>query len=232
MKTPSLLSAITGTAILTLLTFTAGCGTHTQRDMMAEAVTAGEKPVAMKGEGSLFDGKLEAFATVSRGFDRGPGKGGKAPGGKRGPAGENELDGTGRRRKDSDGISDVYSTGFGDSEEEQKAAMEEYMRIAMAHRAQGSPMPPVTLRVFFENRGTEPIEIEVTDVNSELGNFAVRPSKLTIAPGEKGSLDPMVSQLGVTSDEIPLQVAVRYAGKKEMKVIEVKNIILPSVMKP
>jgi len=35
----------------------------------------------------------------------------------------------------------------------------------------------------------------------------------------------------VTSDEIPLQVAVRYAGKKDRQVINVKNIILPSVQK-
>jgi hypothetical protein len=103
--------------------------------------------------------------------------------------------------------------------------------MAMARRAQGSPMPPVTLRVQIENRGTEPVEIEVTDVNSELGNFAVRPSKLTIAPGEKGTLDPMVSQLGVTSDEIPVKIAVRLAGKKDTQVIAVKNIIMASVLK-
>lgn len=101
--------------------------------------------------------------------------------------------------------------------------------MAMARRAQGSPMPPVTLRVQFENRGTEPLEIEVTDVNSELGNFAVRPPKLTLAAGAKGTLDPMVSQLGVTSDEIPVKVSVRLGGKKETQTIAVKNIILPSV---
>ena len=39
------------------------------------------------------------------------------------------------------------------------------------------------------------------------------PPKLTIAAGEKGVLEPMVSQLGVTSDEIPLKVAVRTGGK-------------------
>ncbi len=197
--------------------------------MMADAVTAGERPVAMKGEGALLDGKVIAYATVSRGFERG----GKPGAGKAGPRGNNpdDIDGTGRRRRDNDGIGEVYYTGFGDSEEEQKEAMEDYIRQARAQRAKGSPMPPVTLRVTFENKGTEPMEIEVTDVNSELGNFAVRPSKLTIPPGEKGTLDPMISQLGVTSDEIPLQVAVRYAGKKDKQVINVKNIILPSVQK-
>lgn len=230
MKKPSfLLSASSAAAITLSLWLTAGCGSHTQRDMMVEAVNTGERPVAMKGDGTLFDGNLTAFATVSRGFERGGGKGDRGPG--RLKDGTDELDSSGRRRRDSDGITEVYSTGFGDSEEEQKEAMKEYIRMAMARRAQGSPMPPVTLRVQFENRGTAPIDIEVTDVNSELGNFAVRPPKLTIAPGEKGSLEPMISQLGVTSDEIPLKVSVRLGGKKETQVITVKNIILPSVLK-
>ena len=227
MKNLSFLSTATGAAALSFtLLFQAGCGTRTQRDLMVEAVNSGERPVAMKGDGVLFDGKIAAVATVSRGFERGGKPGARGPGGPKGL--EDELDGN-RKRRDSDGITEVYSTGFGDSEEEQKEAMKEYIRMAMARRAQGSPMPPVTLRVQFENRGTEPIEIEVTDVNSELGNFAVRPPKLTLAAGEKGTLDPMVSQLGVTSDEIPVKVSVRLAGKKETQTIAVKNIILPSV---
>ena len=119
---PGALGAAT-LALTALLGF--GCGTHTQRDMMVEAVNSGEKPVAMRGDGALFDGKLATFATVSRGFDRGSG----AKGSKRGPGGANtdELD-SGRRRKDSDGLTEVYSTGFGDSEEEQKEAMKEYYK--------------------------------------------------------------------------------------------------------
>lgn len=229
MKKLSILSSACGAAITSVLLLTAGCGTPTQRDLMVEAVNTGERPVAMKGEGTLFEGKLAAFATVSRGFERGGKPGVRGPGAAKGGV-EDELNG-GRRRRDSDGITEVYSTGFGDSEEEQKEAMKEYVRMAMARRAQGSPMPPVTLRVQIENRGTEPVEVEVTDVNSELGNFAVRPSKLTIAPGEKGMLDPMVSQLGVTSDEIPVKVAVRMAGKKDSQTIAVKNIIMASVLK-
>lgn len=230
MKKSPFLPCIASAATLGLLALlSAGCGSHGPRDMMADAVTAGERPVAMKGEGALLEGKIVAYATVSRGFERG-GKGGGKGMPKKG-GGPDEYDNTGRRRRDSDGIADVYYTGFGDSEEEQKEAMEEYIRMAKARRAQGSPMPPVTLRVAFENKTAQPIEIEVTDVNSDLGNFAVRPPKLTIAPGEKGTLEPMVSQLGVTSDEIPLQVAVRYGGKKELQVITVKNVIMSSVMK-
>jgi hypothetical protein len=216
------------TSIILSPFFSAGCGTPTERDMMREAANTGEKPVAMKGEGSLLEGKVVATATVSRGFERGP-KAPRAPGDPKDSLEEQSR--RGRRDRDSDGLTEVYSTGFGDSEEDQKEAIKEYYRMALARRAQGSPMPPVTLRVGFENRSTVPIEIEVTEVNSELGNFAVRPPKLTLAAGEKGVLEPMVSQLGVTSDEIPLKVSVRYAGKKDTQTLLVKNIILPSVLK-
>jgi hypothetical protein len=207
----------------------AGCGSQGgPRDLMLEEAKAGpiERPVAMKGEATFLDGKLAAVATVSRGFDR-PGRGGR--GGRGGP-GAYEDGGRRRRRDDDNAFSDVYYLG-GETEEEQKEAMEDYIRQAKARRAAGSPMPPVTLRVQFKNNGTEPIELEVTEVNSDLGNFAVRPPKLTIAPGETGTLEPMISQLGVTSDEIPLKLALRSGAKKELQVVEVKNLIKDSLKK-
>lgn len=210
------LTALAGLALVVSLG--AGCrSAPLQRDMMSDALSAGEQPVAMRGEGAFFDGKLGALATISRGFDRGT---------------KGDLNDTRRgRRRDNGVFGEVYNTGYGDSEEEQKEAIEDYYRLARAQRAAGSPMPPVTLRVAFENKTAAPMEIQVTEVNSELGNFAVRPEKLTLAPGQSGKLDPMISQLGVTSDEIPLKVEVRIAGKKESKIITVKNLILPSLKK-
>lgn len=205
--------ALPAAALTLVLVLGAGCrSTPIQRDMMSDDLSAGERPIAMKGEGTFVGGQLTAVATVSRGFDRGS----------KGPARERRA---GRKNDDNYPFADTYNVGYGDSEEQQKEAMDEYIRMAKAQRAAGSPMPPVTLRVKLENKGTAPMEVEVTDVNSELGNFAVRPSKLTIAPGETGTLDPMISQLGVTSDEISLQVAVRVAGKKEMQVITVKSLL-------
>lgn len=193
-----------------------------------------ERPVAMRGEGTFLEGKLVALATVSRGFDRGVqgGRGGRGGSGRPGDGGIYEEGSRRRGRDEAGAFTEVYNIGgYGDSEEEQKEAMQDYIRQARARRAAGSPMPPVTLRVLFENKGTEPLEIEVTEVNSDLGNFAVRPPKLTIAPGEKGVLDPMISQLGVTSDEIPLKLALRTGGKKEQQVVIVKNIIADSLRK-
>jgi hypothetical protein len=207
-----------------------GCrSAHEPRDLMMEEATSTkqiERPVAMRGETSFLEGKVSALATISRGFDRGT----RGPGRKRGP---DDYDLSGRKRRDDAGaFTEVYNIGgYGDSEEEQKEAIAEYMRLAKARRAAGSPMPPVTLRVAFENKSAEPIELEVTEVNSYLGNFAVRPPKLTLAPGQTGILDPMISQLGVTSDEIQLKLEVRQGGKKESQVVVVKNVIAQSLRK-
>jgi hypothetical protein len=230
MKQTVIFRRVFGVVILgAALAAIAGCSSRSgPRDLMMEEANAGatERPVAMKGEGTFLEGKLAAMATVSRGFDRGPGARG------RGKGGVQDEEGYGRRgrRDDAGAFTEVYNI-YGESEEEQKEAMEEYIRQARARRAAGSPMPPVTLRVHFENKGTTPLEIEVTDVNSDLGNFAVRPPKLVIPPGERGSLDPMISQLGVTSDEIPLKLVVRTGGKKETQVVVVKNVIRDSLKK-
>jgi hypothetical protein len=238
MKTNPNLLILGGALVSTALALLAagGCGSGpTPRDLMLEEASSQrvERPVAMRGETAFLDGRLGALATVSRGFDRGvrPAKGGK--GGRGGAQVEGAFDDPSRRRRDDAGaFTEVYHIGgYGDSEEEQKEAMKDYIRQARARRAAGSPMPPVTLKVAFENRGTEPVEIVVTEVNSDLGNFAVRPPRLTIAPGASGVLDPMVSQLGVTSDEIPLKLALITGGKKEQQVVIVKNVLAASLRK-
>ncbi|MGH7945973.1 MAG: hypothetical protein ACREF9_13330 [Opitutaceae bacterium] len=235
MKKPAIFPKVcTAVSLVASLLAATGCGSQSvPRDLMLEEASkqSVERPVAMRGEGSFLDGKVTALATVTRGFDRGVrgGPGGRAGGNR---PGEGLYDDRRNRRDDVGAFTEVYNIGgYGDSEEEQKEAMQDYIRQARARRAAGSPMPPVTLRVLFENKGTEPIELEVTEVNSDLGNFSVRPPKLTNPPGEKAVLDPMISQLGVTSDEIPLKLAVRAGGKKEQQVVIVKNILAESLRK-
>jgi hypothetical protein len=235
-KTAFFPKLFTAFSLLAALLAAAGCGSQSvPRDLMLEEASkqAVERPVAMRGEGAFLEGKVTALATVSRGFDRGVAgaRGGRGARGGPNSGVEGVYDENRRNRRDDAGaFTEVYNIGgYGDSEEEQKEAMQDYIRQARARRAAGSPMPPVTLRVLFENKGTEPLELEVTEVNSDLGNFAVRPPKLTIAPGEKGVLDPMISQLGVTSDEIPLKLTIRTGGKKEQQVVVVKNVIKESL---
>lgn len=201
-----------------------GCSTAGEpRDLMSEEVRneAGDRPVAMKGESDFAGGSVHVVATVSRGFNRRPGQ--------KTAAGPKVRHGWFRR--DTDAYKEDYSFEYTDDEKRQKEMIEDYMRQARARRAAGSPMPPVTLHVIFENRGTQPVEIEPREVSSDLGNFAARPAKLTLAAGESADLEPMVSQLGVMSDDIPLTISLRVGGKTETQVLPVKNVIAQSLRK-
>jgi len=227
MKKKHLITMLSGVAAAGVwISAAAGCRSVVeQRDLMMEEATVSnpiERPVAMRGEGSFLAGSLSAVATVRRGFERVDPRGeiGAPPPG----AGQKE-----REEQESANFTHVYFGGV--SEEDQKFAMQQYAREAQAMRAAGSPMPPVTLRVLLENRGTETIEIEIMEVNSQLGNFAPRPATVTIGPGGRAILDPMISQLGVTRDEIPLTLAVRTGNRSEKQVLLVRNIITEAALR-
>jgi len=83
----------------------------------------------------------------------------------------------------------------------------------------GSPLPPVTLHLILTNTGPGPVKVELIDFISDLGNFAVDPDTLTLAPGQTAEPTPMVSELGVTADSIPFKVTLKAEGKKESKTV-------------
>lgn len=169
----------------------------------------GERPVAMQGQTNFFEGQIAATVKISRGIGRG--LGGRGPGGA--------------------GLGEAGSLGDHYRRTGERADMDGDPEAAMAYRqaklALGSPLPPVTTRLKLENRGTGPVEIEISEVNSDLGNFAVRPSKLKIEPGQTSEPDPMISQLGVTSDEIPVRVTLRHGGVKETRILKVLHVAKP-----
>jgi hypothetical protein len=180
----------------------AGCS-HPVHDELADAVTTGEHPVAMRGQGTYFGGQVVATVTVSRGVGHG-----HAPGG-------------GGKHHDAGGDNGGLSGGDSMSDDQAMA----YMR---ARGALGSPLPPVSLHLKLENKGPSIIQVEVMEMNSDLGNFAVEPSLLSLAPGQTSEPDPMISQLGVTSDEIPVKVTLRLAGQAESQTIAVKSLAAPA----
>jgi hypothetical protein len=89
----------------------------------------------------------------------------------------------------------------------------------------GSPLPPVTIHLILSNPGTEAVRVTVLDFTSDLGDFAVDPDTLVLAPGQSGEPTPMVSQLGVSADEIPFKVTLRIGRTKETRTFLVK--VLP-----
>ena len=62
------------------------------------------------------------------------------------------------------------------------------------------------------------------DLNSELGDFAVRPDKLTVSPGQSEEPDPMQSLLGVDSYSLPVTITLRTAGRTETKVLTLQLV--------
>jgi len=92
-----------------------------------------------------------------------------------------------------------------------------------------SPMPPVTLHLKFQNRSTQTLLFAVPDFESDLGNFVVHPEVLSLTPGQTGEPDAMTSKLGVTSDEIPVKLTLKMAGKTETQTIAVKVIEDPAL---
>jgi hypothetical protein len=113
---------------------------------------------------------------------------------------------------------------FGGEERMDSDEINAYVR---ARGALGSPLPPVTLRLKLENKGAATVQVDILESNSDLGNFAVRPEVLSLAPGQSGEPDPMLSQLGVTSDDIPVKVTLKVNGKTESHAIAVKSVVMP-----
>jgi hypothetical protein len=95
-------------------------------------------------------------------------------------------------------------------------------------------MPPVTLRLNLTDNAKDgaPLQIEVLDFESDLGNFALKPDRIALAPGQTGGPGAVVSRLGVTSDEIPVKVTLRLAGKKETQYIVLRHNAVPVAPPP
>ena len=186
-------------ASLAIALLGSGCE-HKQNDQITEAVLSGERPVAMAGSETFFDGKITARITVSRGI----GHGAKGGGGSKSKGG---------------------SGAYNQERANERIAQEAYTDYAKAEVDNGTPLPPVTLHLILINPGAEPLTVTMLDFNSDLGNFVVDPDTLTVAPGEVSEPTPMVSQLGVTSNEIPVKVTLKLGSRKETRTVVVKSLL-------
>ena len=190
----------------------AGCSSTSRRDRFQNEAITSRPAVAMRGESLFFGGKLKAEVTVSRGrtLPSGEQAGGGGGGGRHGG-------GRGRHHRDESLVPEDH----GDDSDSP---------VHPIYGAGGSALA-VTLRLKLENTSKEAFDVQIRDVTSDLGDFAVRPERLLLAPEQSGEVDPMVSELGVTSDEIPVTVVLAAAGKSEKQVISVKNLFTPATEK-
>jgi hypothetical protein len=167
-------------------------------------------PVAMRGEAFYFGGKLRAEVSITRGRAGGFAAQG-AHGGRRGGH-RHAGGGYGGERPDFERGDETPDGG--------------------GLRLRAAMMPAVTLHLHLENKSSDSLDVQIRDFKSDLGDFAVRPERVQLAAGQSVDVDPMVSQLGVTSDEIPVTVALRAGGKTESQDVSVKNLFTPPKKTP
>jgi hypothetical protein len=192
--------------------FVAGCGSGPRGPGPSLAAASAPRPVAMQGEAKFFDGQLVATISISRGFERGGGRGGEGGGG---------GGGRGRGRRNNDQYEEI---DLPDPDDKDYA---ESISKIMQLQIRGSPLPPVTLRLALSNPTPQPIDVDISEVNSDLGNFAVQPEKLTIPAGKSAEPYPMNSQLGLVGDNFPVKVSLRIGDKTESQIITVQSLFNP-----
>jgi hypothetical protein len=88
---------------------------------------------------------------------------------------------------------------------------------------------PVMIHLRFTNRNEAAVDLYITDFVSPLGNFAVRPEKLTLQPGESLETEPMSSQLASSFTETMATLVLRAGGKSEKKVLSLKPVAVDPV---
>jgi hypothetical protein len=180
----------------------------------------------MEAKAVYFDGQIEAEVLLARvgahwnpadvpdqnatRRDEGGGFGGRAGGIDVGRGGH--RGGGGERRGSSKG---------GGATDEQPAAP-----------VHASNLPPMALRLRLTNRGGTAVDVEVIDFNSSLGDFVVEPPKLTLPPGQSVEAEPMVSRLGIGTEEILLTVKLRRDRRSEQQVLTLRAAKEPAAAAP
>lgn len=220
--------------VLASIFLLAGCETpgSAQAKFQARQEEERQSIPPMEASDTFFGGQLIATLTLSSGLPPSIQHSSRAPGGKPGadpkfaPAvgannGVSTYGGASNSPLDSY-RPDEQIVGPWNGMTENTVQVEptrEELEAMVALRAQ-SPLPPVLLRLFLKNTSAAPITVEFIDFNSQLGNFALQPGKLTIDPGQIAYPNNVISRLGLTSYEIPVTVTLRIGDRKETKILK------------
>ena len=82
--------------------------------------------------------------------------------------------------------------------------------------------PRLALTFTFTNTGSAPVTFTVANVDSPLGNFAARPETFTLAPGQQGSPDPMLSPIENNFDQLDVTVTLKLGVASETHVLALR----------
>ena len=209
MKPPRLLLRASLCAAGALLF--AACESHPDRHAMMEEARHSVPP--MEANEPFFDGAIIAHLTL--GSDSGASG---EPGDESDKGGGHQGGGGGRHGGGRGGMGGGSGRGMRQSDDQSGGG------AVAAGSMHASAMPPAVLRLRLENTTATAVEVEVRDLNSELGDFAVRPDKLTIMPGQSEEPDPMESLLGVDTYTLPVTITLRSAGRTETKVLTLQLV--------
>lgn len=206
---------------LILLLLAAGCASDNDRPGTPRGQAARDF-TPLGGQQAFFDGAITADVLVGAmtGFtppERGAGAGG---GGRKHHGGGGMPPGGGGMRGDSGGWGGL--NGGPDSDPASAGGQE-------LRRADAMGSPPVMIHLRFTNHGTEKADLVVADFLSPFGNFAVRPDRLTLEPGQTLEVEPMTSRLAgeVTGGEVSLHLKLGQAQETKTVTLEPKPAAQP-----
>jgi hypothetical protein len=199
-----------------------GCSGPSMREKQIAAMFGPPQPT-LSGKATFLGGTLQAQVQLS---GIGPGAisgedGAMRPGGGQRPAIKSPMSGPGGMPPGSPpGVMGMPpggppSGGMGALPPEMLAQLQQLMR-------QTTVKPPRhLLRVKFTNTGPQTMEFAVTELASLLGNFAVRPERVALAPGQSVELEPMLSNKEGSYSRLDLRLALREKGNSEPEKISI-----------
>lgn len=189
---------IAATLAVGLAGFLGGCGSPGRRDRPPPGEELGGLPsVAMAATGAYFDGQVTAELSLARGR-----RGGR-DGAERGSRPPREY------------APMLRPHAIGETPPGAELGPRGPTRGMLAAPAG----PALTLRLHLTNHGTVPLTVSILECSSALGDFAVRPERLELAAGQGAEVDPMISQLGVIAERIPVTLRLLIGDRKENQTL-------------
>ena len=185
------------------------------------------RPTLLQGEQPFFGGRVLARLIVTRGFGHGaPGgpHGDGAPKHRPGGGGGGMMGGAGGPPPGGMGGRGMGGPPPGGGE------MGGGESVPAQPRMMGASGPGLRVQLQLLDHGhldAQPITIEILDFQSPLGDFALKPDRLALVPGQTASPDAVTSRVGIAAAEIPVQLTLRLAGEKEARTILLCAVAAP-----
>ena len=190
------------------------------------------RPTLLQGEQPFFGGRVLARLIVTRGFGHG------APGGPHGDGAPKHRPGGGGGMMGGAGGPPPGGMGGGGMGGPPPGGGGERgggESVPAQARAAGTHHARLRVQLQLIDQGqpdAQPIAVEIVDFQSPLGDFALKPDRLALVPGQTASPDAVTSRVGIAAAEIPVQLTLSLAGQKEENTILLRAVAAPQAAQP